>query len=192
MNACAIMKTSPLVGMQLPFPGGEAFDKSAHVVWELRYQSEFGPQRILVEASVRPVLRAARRVRLGQVLGDPLLGEYGIADCWAIDAAEARAEKVRAAFTREAIRDFYDLDRLADTGADFTSAAFIALVDAKLKEFREAPPAHQPPAFALNAERRRKLERSLVRELPSVLRAGSPDFHLDAMLDRFNRLWGRL
>ncbi len=36
-------------------------------------------------------------------------------------ALEAHAEKVRAAFTREAIRDFYDLDRLLDAGADLSS-----------------------------------------------------------------------
>jgi hypothetical protein len=29
------------------------------------------------------------------------------AKCFALDADEARAEKVRAAFTREAVRDFY-------------------------------------------------------------------------------------
>jgi hypothetical protein len=36
---------------------------------------------------------------------------------------------VRAAFTREAIRDFYDLDRLLDAGADLSSPEFMELVD---------------------------------------------------------------
>jgi len=45
--------------------------------------------------------------------------------CFALDAREAHAEKVRAAFTREAIRDFYDVDRLLDAGADLSSAQFV-------------------------------------------------------------------
>ena len=71
---------------------------------------------ISVEVSLRPVLRPGRRADLRQLLDDPLIGDYSEAFCWALDADEARAEKVRAACTREAIRDFYDLDRLLSAG----------------------------------------------------------------------------
>jgi hypothetical protein len=47
-------------------------------------------------------------VHLAQLLAeDPLIGSYAPAFCYALDAGEARAEKVRAAFTRDAIRDLW-------------------------------------------------------------------------------------
>jgi hypothetical protein len=47
---------------------------------------------------------------------------------------------VRAAFTREAIHDLYDLEQLAQASADLSSPQFIQLVDAKLAEL-DAPVA---------------------------------------------------
>jgi hypothetical protein len=128
-------------------------------------------------------------VVLGQLLQDPLLGDYRPAFCWALDRDEARAEKVRAVFTRDAIRDFYDLDRLADTGADFVSPAFIELVDAKLAEIGAAPLANQGASLGLTPSRRNALDASLVRDLPAVLRRGAPAFDLEATIARFNRQW---
>lgn len=105
--------------------------------------------------------------------------------------ANAHAEKVRAAFTRAAIRDFYDLDRLLDAGADLTSAQFVELVDAKLAELKAPPLARPGRSFGLDANRRRAPEAGLVRDLPAMLRAGAPPFDLYAMLARHDRLWGR-
>lgn len=100
-------------------------------------------------------------------------------------------EKVRAAFTREAIRDFYDLDRLLAAGADLSSPSFVALVDAKLAELNAVPLARQGRSFSLDANRRRVVEAGLARDLPAVLRADAPAFDLDAMLARFDALWGK-
>lgn len=187
----ALKQLAPLVGVRLPYPTGERFARSAHVIWELPYDSEFGSQRLLVEASVRPVLRPGRQVMLAQLLQDPLVGDHSRASCWALDATEARAEKVRAAFTREAIRDFYDLDRLLASGADFTSPEFLELVTAKLAEMKRPAFAEQPPSFALDAERRRRLEASWSLQLPAVLRSDAPAFDLDEMVARFDHLWGK-
>ena len=107
------------------------------------------------------MLRPVREVRLRQLLADPLAGDVADARCFALDALEAHAEKVRAAFTREAIRDFYDLDRLLDAGADLSSPEFMDLVDAKLAELDAAPLARQRRSFALDATRRRKVEAGL-------------------------------
>ncbi len=107
-----LSEISPVVGVSARFPAGELFDKATHCVWQLDYASEFGPQGLRVEASSRPILRPRREVSLRQLLADPLAGDLSVAKCFALNAAEARAEKVRAAFTREAVRDFYDLDRL--------------------------------------------------------------------------------
>lgn len=187
----ALKKNAPAIGVRLTHPGGEVHERSAHVKWTLDYDSSFGPQGILVECSIRPLLAAPREVKLRQLLTDRHAGDFSEAGCWALSADEARAEKVRAAFTREAIRDYYDLDRLADAKTDLTSQPFIRLVDAKLDELDREPLAKQPPRFALDASRRRSLETSLALELPSVLRADAPKFDLDATLARFDAMWGK-
>jgi hypothetical protein len=81
----------------------------------------------LVEVTMRRLLKPPRRS--WTTLDDSLAGDYADAFCWALDAMEARAEKVRAAFTRTAGRDFYDLGLLVRKGVDLNSAPFLALVD---------------------------------------------------------------
>lgn len=176
------------VGVDVPIPHGEREEKDSHVLWEVRYDSEFGSQRIVVEASIRPVMRSARRVQLDQLLktDDPTFGY-----CWALDALEARAEKVRAAFTRRAIRDYYDLDQLAKAGNDFSSPEFLSLADAKLAELGAPAMADQAPAFGMTPSERATLERAAREELPTVLRVDDPPFDLDAMLNRFDAVWNR-
>ena len=178
------------VGLRLPFPDGAHFEQGAHRQWDLPYESAFGPQAIKMEVSLRPTIRPARQVSLAQLLVDPLVGSYASAFCYALDADEARAEKVRAAFTRDAIRDLYDLDQLARAGADLTSPEFVRVVDAKLAELG-APPLHQQArSFGTGTGPRRKaLEASLVRELPAVVRVDEPPLDLGKIFDRFNRLW---
>lgn len=187
----AIKDVAGEVGVSARFPAGELHNKAAHGVWQLDYASEFGPQGIMLEVSIRPVLRPVREVRLRQLLADPLAGDMTDARCFALDALEAHAEKVRAAFTREAIRDFYDLDRLLDAGADLSSPAFMGLVDSKLAELNADPLARQGRSFALDANRRRKVEAGLALDLPAVLRADAPAFDLETMLSRFDQLWRR-
>ena len=123
------------------------------------------------------------------MLADPLIGDYSGAYCWAMDAAEARAEKVRAACTREAARDYFDLALLAKAGVDLTSDDFLALVDAKLAELKHPSLRSAAAVFALTPERRRQLEASVRKDLPAVLRIGEPHFDLGAMLTHFANLW---
>jgi predicted nucleotidyltransferase component of viral defense system len=185
----ALNELQGVLGARVVLRGGERFDRNSHVLWQLDYQSEFGRQFIRVEGTIRPVFMPSRRVLLRQILEDPLVGNYSDAACYALNADEARAEKVRAAFTREAIRDYYDLDRLAALGVDFSSEAFLKLVDAKLAELAATPFAQQPRSFGMTAQRRTALDQSLLRDLPAVLRQGAPPFELDAMLRRFDALW---
>lgn len=186
----ALRELSGSAGFQLPLPDGQASDRGGHRVWELLYVSQLGNSAVRLEVSLRPALRPSRRVSLNQLLTDPLAGDYRGAFAFALDAAEARAEKVRAAFTREAIRDFHDLEQLALAGADFKSDNFLELVDAKLAELERPPLRMQPRSFGLTPPRRRELDASLRRDLPAVLRVGEPAFELDPMLKRFNELWG--
>src|SRR5439155_5567495 len=185
----ALKEIGPVVGVSARFPAGEFFDKAMHCVWQLDYPSEFGLQGIRLEVSIRPVLRTSREVNLRQLLADPLAGDVRAAKCFALDAAEARAEKVRAAFTREAARDFYDLDRLHESGADLSSSSFIELADAKLAELGALPMAKQGKSFGLSEKRRRQVEAGLARDVPAVLRTDAPEFELEGMLARFDRLW---
>jgi predicted nucleotidyltransferase component of viral defense system len=184
-----LKEIGPVVGVSARFPAGELSDKAAHCVWQLDYPSEFGPQGIRLEVSIRPVLLPPREVGLRQLLADPLAGDVRAAKCFALDAAEARAEKVRAALTREAVRDFYDLDRLRESGADLSSSSFIVLVDVKLAELCALPMAKQSKSFGLTEKRRRQVEAGLARDLPAVLRTDAPEFDLAGMLARFDGLW---
>jgi hypothetical protein len=187
----ALKVAAPAAGLNVLFPAGILSDKGAHCVWQLDYRSEFGKQGLRLEASIRPVLRPARKVVLGQLLDDPLLEDWKSAWCYALGADEARAEKVRAAFTREAIRDFYDLDRLRVAGADLSSKAFLKLVDVKLAELGAPPVGKQLPSFGLIGRRRAAVERAAARELAAVLRANAPAFDLVEMLAHFDELWPR-
>jgi predicted nucleotidyltransferase component of viral defense system len=185
----ALLALAPELGAAIRFPGGTRHEKNAHVVWMLDYASDLGRQEIKVEVSIRPVLRGSRRAPLRQLLHDPLIGDYAGAACHALSADEARAEKVRAAFTREEGRDYYDLDKLMEAGTDLSSAAFVELVDRKLAELGYAPVSLQGPTFGLDDRRRRSLVSSIRRDLPAVLRADAPPFDLDTMLRRFDGLW---
>lgn len=185
----ALKEIELIVGVKRRFPGGEDSERGSHRRWDLAYPTEFGSQWIQMEVSLRPAYRQTRKVSLGQLLQDPLIGDYGEAFCWALDADEARAEKVRAAFTRDAIRDFYDLERFAEVGADLTSPEFVELVNVKLRELGAPPIDQQPRPLGVTPARRRALEQGLRTELPAVLRASAPLFDLDRMLQRFERLW---
>jgi predicted nucleotidyltransferase component of viral defense system len=185
----ALRRLAPVVGLRLENHNGESSDRGARVIWTLKYESSFGPQSIDVEVALRPVLRPPRRAHLNQLLHDPLAGDYSEAYCWALDADEARAEKVRAACMREAIRDFYDLDQLLQAEMDFQTEAFRDLVDQKLAEEGEAPLADRPTAFGLTPSRRRNLDAQLIRGLQAVVRVDEESFNLDTMLAKFNEIW---
>jgi predicted nucleotidyltransferase component of viral defense system len=179
------------VGVTMPLPDGEHSENGAHRIWTLPYASEFGQQSVTLEVSLRKVLRPHRRVHLEQLLHDELVGSYDAAFCFALDEHEARAEKVRAAHTREAIRDFYDLEQLALAGKDFQSRSFVKLTDAKLVELGAPSLNEQGPSFGMTDARRKQLNASLKKELPAVLRTNAPPFDLDATLRRFNTLWNK-
>jgi predicted nucleotidyltransferase component of viral defense system len=188
MNAVrdALVAVAPVAGLGIKFPHGERSDRDAHVRWELPYDSAFGDQFILVEATIRPVLLPARRAQLGQLLPS---AEIAGAYCHALDELEARAEKVRAAFTRREPRDFYDLLLLANAGKDLASPEFVAMVDRKLEELGALPLAQQPSAFGISEADRAGFHRSARAELATVVRVDDPPFDLDAMIARFDALW---
>ncbi|WP_248345755.1 hypothetical protein [Anaeromyxobacter paludicola] len=62
---------------------------------------------------------------------------------------------------------------------------------AETAEWNAGPLARQGRSFALDANRRRKVEAGLALDLPAVLRADAPAFDLETMLSRFDQLWRR-
>lgn len=189
----ALMELAPKLEMKLQQPDGEHFDRKSHVLWTLHYQGSFPPSSLVVEASLRPMLREPRRVGLRQLLTGTLAAPYSGAYCWALAEDEVRAEKVRAAFTREEpeIRDFYDLELLRRAGKDLAGKEFVALIDAKLGELSVKPLRQQPRSFGLGPERIDHLTGPGMVRLTSVVRANEQAFDLPAMLAAFNTLWGK-
>ncbi len=190
----ALAEAAPTIGIALGHPDGVA--RYAHKggrLWEARYDSDFTAtdNLIQVEATIRRVFCTPRQVRLGQLAGGPLAlsTERGDPFCFALDRDEARAEKVRAAFDRVAIRDFYDVGRLHTRGEDFISPWFAELLDQKLAEASRAPLAQQPARFGKAPEELAELERQIDRNLVAVVRLDEPRFDLSTVLDTFDRLW---
>jgi hypothetical protein len=186
---------APEVGVALTTFDGERFERASHVIWTVTYPSEVSPGgrgNIRVEVAMRPVLRQARQVRLSSILSGPMMDPYADAQCWALDAAEVRAEKVRAAYTREepAIRDFYDLDLFRRLELDVSSADFCVLVDAKLAEVGRGPLAAQRPQFGLTPRQIQQLRRDIPRLLMPVLRSIDPPYDLDRTIGYYDELWG--
>jgi len=172
---------------------GDRSEKDAHGIWELHYQSSFLDPKsaiIAVEVAIRTCALPARRAQLLQLLPSDLASGYAEAYCWALDFAEVRAEKVRAAYTREepAIRDYYDLDLFAKRGLDMSSPEFERVVDGKLAEVGALPLREQPASFGLDKKRRSFVEAARP-SLTSVLRLDEDDFDLQGVLSFYDRLW---
>lgn len=182
------------VGVALRTFDGERFERASHIIWTATYPSELSPGgsgSILVEVTMCPVLRPARQVRLSSILSGPMMSSYTDSECWALDAAEVRAEKVRAAFTREepAIRDFYDLDLFRRLELDLSSEDFRALIDAKLAELGRGPLAEQRPQFGLTPRQVQQLRRDIPRHLMPVLRSTDPPYDLDRTINSYDEIW---
>lgn len=179
------------LSLELESFDGTRTDAGSHAIWDLNYDSKLlQPASITVEVSIRPLHRPARRVPLRQLLPESLVAGYGDAYCWALDFAEVRAEKVRAAFTRvdPQIRDYYDLGLLAAGGADMSSPPFRALVDAKLAEVGASSLSQQARSFGLDTHRREVLAASS-KLLAGMVRSNEPPFNLDAVLAHYDALW---
>ena len=194
----ALRALAPDVGVILRNPGGEMLERGSHVIWTIDYPSEFatagGRLSIDIEASLRPVIRPHRRAPLQQLLSGELAEPYRDAYCWAFNWDEVRAEKVRAASDRRprAIRDFYDLWRLAESDADMSSPGFIELVNQKLAEVRRAPLVEQLASFGLTAAERRELQGPGMGNLIPVLRHGADPFDLTRALLHYDEMWGKV
>jgi len=193
--ARSLRDLGPVVGTELLNFDGERSERGAHAIWEVRYPSSFLPPDkaiITVEAGIRMVYRPVRRAQLLQLIPRYIAAGYDSAFCWALDFVEVRAEKVRAAFTRDEpeIRDFFDLGVLWESGAEMGSEDFIELVDQKLNEVGSRRLSQQPQSFGLT-ERHHRILGGKLDALESVLRFDEPKFRLQTVVDEYDALWGK-
>ena len=110
---------------------------------------------------------------------------------WALSFLEAVAEKLKAAIARRdvAVRDYYDIWHIAESGFDFFQDNFIKLFKAKLAnddyhgDFRLN--------FGLNSEHIALLNRQINTDLMPVIRAGE-QFNLDLVFNKFNEIFAHM
>lgn len=125
--------------------GWRSFNNSTQHRVALIYTSVFGGKgTIKLEVGQREEpMREVGAVPLATLLRDPLFDEEAVLPIWAVSLslAEAYAEKVRAALTREdpAPRDLFDLDYAAQQNVlDWDDADFLRLAARKVASEKEA------------------------------------------------------
>ena len=91
-------------------------------------------------------------------------------------------------FTREEIRDFYDLQLFIEKDSDLRSETFRLLVDAKLDELGSPPLRRQHSNFGKSGRQIKDLIGTINTRL-SVVRADDAGFALEPVLTHFNELW---
>jgi predicted nucleotidyltransferase component of viral defense system len=98
---------------------------------------------------------------------------------------EAVAEKLKAAISRKdvAIRDYYDLWYIAESGFDFNDKDFIGLFKRKVTD--EGFSGDYKENFGLSADKLSFLRKQIGDLLKPVIRSGE-EFDLDQVLKRFN------
>jgi predicted nucleotidyltransferase component of viral defense system len=166
--------------------------------WTFEYPSIFIASQygsIRIETSLHPVKLPHKKTFAHLLLKGEQFKDYENAFCYSLDYEEIRAEKVRTAFTRRAIRDYYDLDVLYKNKEDMSSSKFINLVDQKLAEYDEAPGnrplKEQSRSFGLSKKEVEELKDSIIPRLEPMLRTFQPMFDLDKTIANYNVLWGK-
>jgi predicted nucleotidyltransferase component of viral defense system len=118
---------------------------------------------------------------------DPFTGEdlFPGGKILSLSLNEAVAEKLKAAITRRdvAVRDYYDLWYIAESGFDFYSGHFIKLFKAKLAA--ESYTGDFRKNFGLNPAQIALLRSQINLHLAPVIRADE-NFDPDKVFERFN------
>jgi predicted nucleotidyltransferase component of viral defense system len=180
------------VGFDMEPGAGNQADGGRLRSWRLFYQSIYGPNgkgSIWLEVSVHRLLLQVRKAHLANVIKGEVAKDFGFAYCYALDGDEVRAEKVRAAFTRDEIRDFFDLSIFVAERLDMKSDDFEALVDRKLAEFPADPLRKQPRDFGKDKMRIARLTNSIATRLMPQLPPDSPQFSLETVIEAYNKMW---
>ena len=174
-------------------PSGEGFNNSTQYVFKVKYPSVVTAKDgiVKIEISLRqPPLDKPIHTVIKHFYQDPFSGEdiFPFGKVLSLSLNEAVAEKLKAAISRKdvAIRDYYDLWHIAESGFDFYQDKFIKLFKRKLSD--EGHDIDYRKDFGLSAEKLTVLRRQVDTDLMPVIRADER-FDLEKVLDRFNKIF---
>lgn len=181
------------LGVKSSNPEGEGFSNSTQYVFSIQYPSVITAkdENMKLEISLRKFpLEKPVRCTIKHFYQDPFSGTDLIPthSVWALSFIEAVAEKLKAAIARRdvAIRDYYDIWHIAESGFDFFQDNFIRLFKTKLANDGYQRDFHQN--FGLDTEDIVLLNRQINTDLIPVIRAGE-QFNLDLVFDKFNDIF---
>lgn len=182
------------LGLKSEKPEGQGFNNSTQYVFEALYPSFITgkDEKITIEVSLRqrpldkPIDNVIRHFYKDPFTGQNLIPENKILS---LSLVEAVAEKLKAAITRKdlAIRDYYDLWHIAESGFGFYQKHFLSLFRKKLDyEGYNGDYRHN---FGLNEDSITLLKRQIETDLVPVIRIGEI-FNLEQVFERFNKILG--
>jgi predicted nucleotidyltransferase component of viral defense system len=171
-------------------PEGEGFNTSTQYLFKVKYPSVLTAKEdtIKIEISLRhaPIDKPVNTV-VKHFYQDPFTGEdlFPSGKVWSLSWMEAVAEKLKAAISRKdvAIRDYYDLWYISESGFDFHDKNFIKLFKRKVVD--ESYVGNYKENFGLSADKLSFLRKQIDNLLKPVIRSGE-EFDLDRVLQRFN------
>lgn len=173
-------------------PRGEGFNNSTQYIFYVKYPSFVTgkDENIKIEIALRqPLLDKPVHNVIRHFYQDPFTGEdlIPIHKVLSLSFNEAVAEKLKAAISRRdvAIRDYYDLWHIAESGFDFFHVKFIRLFKRKLAD--EGYEGNYKQNFGLSSDKISLLQRQVETDLRPVIRAGEK-FDLDKVFERFNSI----
>ena len=180
------------LGLTSDNPEGEGFNNSRQYVFVIKYYSIIMNKEDTVkfEISLRQFpIDSPVEIVLKHFYQDPFTGEdiFPHGSVLSLSWKESVAEKLKAAITRRevAIRDFYDLWHISETGFDFYDRDFVRIFKKKLSE------DNYSGDYSLNFGRSDEdiyvLRRQVEDYLKPVIREGE-EFNLDEVLERFNSI----
>ncbi len=157
-------------------PKGEGFNNSTQYVFKVKYPSIImaRDENIKIEISLRqPPLDKPIHNAIKHFYQDPFTGEdlFPSGKVLSLSLNEAVAEKLKASISRKdaAIRDYYDLWHIAESGFDFYQDKFIKLFKRKLSD--EGRDIDYRKDFGLSADKLSILRRQVDTDLMPVIRA---------------------
>jgi len=180
------------IGLTSDKPEGEGFNNSTQYLFKLKYPSVFmeKEESVKLEISLRqpPLDKPVHNV-IKHFYQDPFTGEdlFPPGKVLSLSLNEAVAEKLKAAMTRRdvAIRDYYDLWYIAESGFDFCQGGFIKLFKSKLSA--EGHTVDYRKNFGLKSDQIALLRSQIDLHLAPVIRTGEK-FDLEKVFERFNAI----
>lgn len=181
------------LGLESENPAGQGFNNSTQYVFHVQYPSFITgkDEMVKLEISLRqpprdkPVLSTIRHFFQDPFTNQDLIPAGKVL---ALSFREAVAEKLKASIVRRdvAIRDYYDLWCIAESGFDFCQTGFVSLFKRKLSDERFR--GDYQVNFGLSADMTASLYRQIESDLMPVVTA-DVGFDLDKVFKTFNAIF---